>query len=265
MFDSCGRDIHYLRISVTDRCNLRCIYCMPKEGIRLLPHDRILSYEKMAEVAAVAARLGFHKLRITGGEPLVRKGLVEFVAMLRRIPELRTLAMTTNGTLLAPVAGALKDAGLDSVNISLDTLDADRYRNLTRGGELGDALCGIEAARSAGFPVKLNVVVMEDGEVDELPAIRAYAATIGAGVQTIARYRLEETKADYEAFDRPPRCGDCNRLRLLADGRIRPCLHGQATFPVDFTDIEGSIRRAIGAKPARGHSCTDLAIGQIGG
>jgi cyclic pyranopterin phosphate synthase len=173
--------------------------------------------------------------------------------------------MTTNGTLLAPVAAALKDAGLDSVNISLDTLDADRYRRLTRGGELQDALRGIEAARTVGFPVKLNVVVMDDDEVDELPAISAYAASLGAQVQTIARYRLEETKADYEAFDRPPRCGDCNRLRLLADGRLRPCLHGQATFPVDFSNIEESIRCAIGAKPARGYRCTDLAIGQIGG
>ncbi len=269
MFDSCGRDIRYLRISVTDRCNLRCVYCMPAEGVRLLPHESILSYEKMALVARAAAGLGFDKIRLTGGEPLARKGIVSFVAMLRAIPGIRTLAMTTNGTMLAPLAAELKAAGLDSVNISLDTMDPERYRELTRGGDIVEAWRGIETARGLGFPVKLNVVVL-DGESAarseaDLQAVRGYASRVGANVQTIARYRLTETKTDSGDYDRPPRCGDCNRLRLLANGMLRPCLHGEAEFSVDFADIEGSIRGAVGAKPARGQTCADLEVGQIGG
>ncbi|MDP2792446.1 MAG: radical SAM protein [Rectinemataceae bacterium] len=265
MFDSCGRNIHYLRISVTDRCNLRCVYCMPADGVRLLSHDKILSYEQMTEVARAAAELGFDKIRITGGEPLARKGIAVFVAMLRTIPGIRTLGMTTNGTLLAPVAAELKSAGLDSVNVSLDTMDPGRYRELTRGGEIGEAIHGIETAIRLGFPVKLNVVVPDDGAEADLEAVREYAGRIGAGVQTIARYRLSDIKTDGGDYDRPPRCGDCNRLRLLANGMLRPCLHGEAEFPVDFANIGESIERAIGAKPVRGQTCTDLEVGQIGG
>jgi cyclic pyranopterin phosphate synthase len=269
MFDSCGRDIHYLRISVTDRCNLRCVYCMPSEGIRLLPHAAILSYEKMAQVARTAVGLGFDKIRLTGGEPLARKGIASFVAMLRSIPGLATLAMTTNGTLLAPLAAELKVAGLDTINVSLDTMDPERYREMTRGGDIALALDGIETAIALGFPVKLNVVVPDSTEVSQLEAdlrnVQVYAESVGAAVQSIARYRLTEIKRDGGEYDRPPPCASCDRLRLLANGRLRPCLHGELEFPVDFSDIEGSIARAIRAKPARGWTCADLEVGQIGG
>lgn len=292
MFDSYGREIAYLRVSVTDRCNLRCVYCMPPEGVEPLRHEEILTFEEIAMVVGVAVGLGFRKVRLTGGEPLARKGIASLVRLLRPIRGLETLAMTTNGTLLAPLAAELARAGLDSVNISLDTLDPPRYARLTRGGRVEDALAGIKAARAAGLPVKLNVVVLDGDEAsggagerdgDEGPGggrrvgrhlsgpgglddIRAFAAEIGARVQTIARYRLDEEKRERgEAFDRPPRCGDCDRLRLLANGTLRPCLHGSAGVPVDFADIEGSIRRAVGLKPARGLACADLAVGQIGG
>lgn len=264
MFDSCGREIYYLRISVTDRCNMRCVYCMPEDGVHLLRHEEILGYEQMARIAEVAARLGFRKLRITGGEPLVRKGLENFVRMLRRIPGIETIGMTTNGTLLAPVAGILKDAGLDSVNVSLDTMDPVKYARFTRGGDLSRAREGIEAALAVGLPVKLNVVVM-DGTDEDVAAVSAYAEGLGARIQTIARYHLDETKMDYETFDRPPKCGNCNRLRLLANGFLRPCLHGAAAVKVDLDNIEHSIRTAVLAKPPRGESCTDLEVGQIGG
>ena len=265
MFDSFGRELKYLRVSVTDRCNLRCVYCMPAEGVKLLRHEDILSFERIAEVARVAAGLGFAKLRLTGGEPLARKGLPELVSMLRAIPELRTIAMTTNGTLLAPVAAELRGRGLDSVNVSLDTLDPERYATLTRGGRLEEALAGIEAAIAAGLPVKFNVVAMEDSTEAEFEALRDYARRVGASFQFIARYSLRDEKLDGGEYDRPPACGACDRLRLLANGMLRPCLHGNIEVPVDFADIEGSIVKAAGLKPARGHTCDDLEVGQIGG
>ena len=265
LLDSSGRKIDYLRISVTDRCNLRCVYCMPAEGVSLLRHGDILSFEEIAQVAAAAARLGFRKIRLTGGEPLARKGLPVLVSMLAGLPGVEKLAMTTNGTLLGPLAAELKARGLQSVNVSLDSLDPARYAALTRGGRIGDALAGIDAALAAGLPVKLNVVALEDSTEEGFEALRAYAGRIGAGIQFIARYRLDEEKRDGGGFDRPPRCGTCNRLRLLADGSLRPCLHGNIAVPVDFGDIEGSIRRAVELKPAHGQVCTDLEVGQIGG
>ncbi len=265
MFDSFGRDLKYLRVSVTDRCNLRCVYCMPAEGVKLLRHEDILSFEQIAEVVRVASRLCFAKVRLTGGEPLARKGLPELVSMLHALPDVKIVAMTTNGTLLAPLAADLKGRGLASVNVSLDTLDAARYAMLTRGGKLEDALSGIDAALAAGLPVKLNVVAMEDSTEEEFAALRAYARRVGADFQFIARYSLRDEKMDGGEYDRPPACGNCDRLRLLANGRLRPCLHGNIEVPVDFSDIEGSIAKAARLKPARGHTCDDLEVGQIGG
>lgn len=266
MRDSLGREIRYLRISVTDRCNLRCVYCMPAEGVKLMRHEDVISFERITLVAEAAARLGFDKVRLTGGEPLARKGLPDLVSMLAKVRGIKRLAMTTNGTLLAPVAAELESRGLSSVNVSLDTLDPERYALLTRGGRLEEALAGIAAARAAGLPVKLNVVALEDSTEADLEAIRAYARGVGAAVQLIAHYDLHAPKRDGGApYDRPPKCSACDRLRLLADGSLRPCLHGDISLPVDFGDIEGSIRRAIELKPAHGGVCSDLEIGQIGG
>jgi cyclic pyranopterin phosphate synthase len=265
LLDSCGREIDYLRISVTDRCNLRCVYCMPAEGVPPLRHEDVISFESIALVAQAAARLGFRKVRLTGGEPLVRKGIADLVGMLAGIPGIEKLAMTTNGTLLAPLAATLRARGLQSVNVSLDTLDPERYAALTRGGRIEDAIAGVDAALAAGLPVKLNVVALEDSSEAGLEDLRRWAERRGAGIQFIARYRLAEEKRDGGDYDRPPKCGACNRLRLLADGTLRPCLHGDIALPVDFADVEGSIRRAVAAKPERGHVCTDLEVGQIGG
>jgi cyclic pyranopterin phosphate synthase len=265
VFDSFGREIYYLRISVTDRCNLRCSYCMPEDGVPWLPHDRMLSLERMALVAQAAARLGFYKVRITGGEPLVRKGVVDFVSMLAAIPGIKTIGMTTNGTLLEPVAAELKARGLSSVNVSLDTMDEERYTLLTRGGRLADALAGVEAARRAGLPVKLNAVVGEGDDPAELRAVEAYATAVGATVQTIRRYRLDEPKADDERYARPAPCALCDRIRLLATGELKPCLHGDASVPVDFNDIEASIRRCVGLKPACGQAASEHLVSAIGG
>lgn len=265
MRDRFGREISYLRVSVTDRCNLRCVYCMPAEGVALLSHDRIISFERIAEIARAAASLGFKKIRLTGGEPLVRRNFPELVFLLRAIPGIETLAMTTNGVLLAPAAAELRRRGLDSVNVSLDTLDPERYAELTRGGRLSDALAGIEAARRAGFPMKINTVVFDETSEDELAELSRFCESVGARHQLIRRYSLSGEKTDDDGYDRPPRCGECNRIRLLANGSLRPCLHSNLEIPVDLSDIEESIRRCVMAKPGRGSSCTDLSVGQIGG
>ena len=170
--DALGRSIDYLRVSVTDRCNLRCRYCMPPEGVPARPHDEILRFEEITRIVRAAAGLGVSKVRLTGGEPLVRKGIVSLVGMLRGIPGLGELAMTTNATLLERFAADLAAAGLDRVNVSLDTLDPARYAEITRGGALADALRGLEAAERAGLtPIKLNAVVQRGFNDDEVAAL----------------------------------------------------------------------------------------------
>lgn len=265
MFDRFERAITYLRISVTDKCNLRCMYCMPADGVPRRRHDEMLSLERIAEAAAVAVRLGVTKIRLTGGEPLVKKGIVELVRMLAGIPGLEHLAMTTNGTLLAPLAVALRDAGLDSVNVSLDTLNPVRYAALTRGGDMREALAGLRAALDAGLPVKINTVVLHDTTPAEIEGMRAFAAAQGAALQLINHFELTEKKKDGYRFDRPPACAGCNRLRLLADGMLKPCLHSDREVPLDFSRLEESFREAVAAKPLRGGVCTGRAMSQIGG
>jgi len=148
--DAFNRPISYLRVSVTDRCNLRCVYCMPPEGVPCRPHEEVLRYEEIETVVRAAADLGINKIRLTGGEPLVRKGVVELVAMLARIPGIDNLAMTTNGTLLARYADELKKADLKRVNVSLDTLRPKRFRRITRLGELSDTLGGHRRGQGGG-------------------------------------------------------------------------------------------------------------------
>jgi len=265
MLDSYDRNIRYLRISVTDRCNLRCVYCMPEEGVPTIPHERILSYERIARIAAEAVKLGFDKFRITGGEPLVRKDLPHLVSLLAEIPGRKKIGMTTNGTLLASVAHELRFRGLDSVNVSMDTLYPERYRELTRGGRLKDVLEGIKTARSTGLRVKINVVMIDEQSEEDLRKIRIYADAVGASVQSIARYRLDETKEDGGEYDRPPKCASCDRIRLLADGTLRPCLHNSEGIPIDFGNISGSLAAAVAGKPACGLSCKEAALSGIGG
>jgi cyclic pyranopterin phosphate synthase len=167
--DSFGRSINYLRISVTDRCNLRCIYCMPPEGIPQISHSEILSYEEIQTVVQAAAELGINKIRLTGGEPLVRADLPNLVRMLSQIEGIEELSLTTNGMFLKKYALELKQAGLSRINVSLDTLKPDKFRYITRLGELKTVLEGIEAAKEAGFePVKINTVIMRGINDDEV-------------------------------------------------------------------------------------------------
>jgi cyclic pyranopterin phosphate synthase len=160
MIDAYQRKINYLRLSVTDRCNLRCRYCMPPTGVVPKQRREILSYEELYQIAKISVSLGIEKIRVTGGEPLVRKGVVDFLTRLSGLPGLRQLVMTTNGQLLADMAKDLHAAGVKRLNVSLDSLNADMFRKVTRGGELSRTLAGIAAARQNGLQVKLNVVVM---------------------------------------------------------------------------------------------------------
>ena len=265
MFDRFDRPITYLRISVTDKCNLRCTYCMPAEGVPARRHGEFLSLEQVADVARAAVGLGVSKIRLTGGEPLVKRGIVDLVRMIACIDGLAHLAMTTNGTLLSRHAGDLKEAGLDSVNISLDSLDPDRYGELTRGGRISDAREGIAAAIAVGFPVKINMVVLADTTEGEISRMREFCAGIGARLQLINHYELVREKGEEYVFDRPPSCATCNRIRLMADGMLKPCLHSDEEVPLDFSRLAESLREAIFAKPRRGGVCTNRAMPQIGG
>src|SRR5690554_2627563 len=161
MKDKWSRNIEYLRISITDRCNLRCFYCMPDEGIQKLSHGDILSFEQLYLIVQAAVELGIKKVRITGGEPLVRLGVIEFISKISKLSGLTDIAMTTNGILLEKYAQKLKQAGLHRLNISLDSLREERYRQITRRGELQQVLKGIEAAERVGLsPIKINTVIM---------------------------------------------------------------------------------------------------------
>ena len=304
MTDRFGRTIEYLRISLTDLCNLRCVYCMPAEGVGKLRHGQILSIEEICEIAEAAVALGIRKIRLTGGEPLVRRGVVELVRMLKALPGLQELALTTNGLLLPELAGPLKEAGLDRVNISLDTLDAEKYRRLTRIGSLEQALAGIRAAREAGLsPIKLNAVLIGGVNDDEIPALAELTRTQPIEMRFIELMPIGDAEvfgpeaylpAD-EVLRRLPEleplpavrgsvarryrlpgavgtvglispvscsfCGECNRIRLTADGHMKPCLHAAKEFPLrglHGEELKEAIRAAVNAKP-EAHGTLDAA------
>ncbi len=186
LIDTYGRRINYLRLSVTDRCNLRCSYCMPPDGVPKLAHGDMLSYEDLFRVARESVALGIEKIRITGGEPLVRKGLVGFIWRLAGIAGLRELVLTTNGLLLGEMVVALRRAGVRRLNISLDSLKPETFSSITRGGDLRKVLDGIAAAEAAGFPpVKINMVVMRGINDDEVLDFAALTLHKGYAVRFI--------------------------------------------------------------------------------
>jgi len=326
LLDRYQRPITYLRVSVTDRCNLRCVYCMPAQGIRLRRHEEMLRYEEIVRLVRMAVGMGIRFVRLTGGEPLARKGLTDLVTMLRAIPGLEELTMTTNGTLLAPHACALAEAGLDRVNISLDTLRPERFRRITRRGELKEVLTGIEAAEEAGLgPIKLNMVIvrgLNDDEVAELARLTLehpwhvrFIEPMPLGSHVLweeDRYvPASEVRGRIEAALGPlspaqgPRgngparsfqlqdglgtvglitpwsqhfCPSCNRLRLTADGRLRPCLlsevevdlRGPMRDGAREAELQRLIQRAVELKPI-GHYLEERggpqgrAMSEIGG
>src|SRR5271170_866684 len=185
LVDRYGRVHDDLRVSVTDRCNLRCVYCMPEVGMTFLPHDALLNFDEIVRVATVAASLGISSLRLTGGEPLVRKGLVSLVTRLSAIG-FEDLSLTTNGMLLAPLAAGLADAGLTRVNVSCDSLRADRFNSIRRRGDLPTVLSSMDAAEAAGLlPLKVNVVILRGVNDDEILDFAAFARDTGRVVRFI--------------------------------------------------------------------------------
>ncbi|MGE5372094.1 MAG: GTP 3',8-cyclase MoaA [Solirubrobacterales bacterium] len=186
MIDRLGRKIDYLRVSLTDRCNLRCQYCMPEKGVALKPHDEILRLEEVAHLVRVAASIGITRVRLTGGEPLIRRNLLQLIREIDEIPGINDLSMTTNAQLLAPMAQDLAAAGLDRINISLDTLRPERYHSITRGGDLKRALQGLDASLTAGFnPVKINCVALRGFNDDEISDFCQLAADLPIHVRFI--------------------------------------------------------------------------------
>ena len=192
MIDRFGRNINYLRISVTDRCNLRCRYCMPADGIVLLKHSDIMSFEEIVSLVKTAVAMGITKIKLTGGEPLVRKGIIKLVEAVAVIEGIKDFGMTTNGTLLAQYAHNLAGAGLKRMNVSLDTINPVRYRQLTRCGCLDDVFKGIEAAQKAGlYPIKLNCVVGEFSSPMDVQEVQQFGESNGLEVRTIRQMCFE--------------------------------------------------------------------------
>ncbi len=268
--DPYGRRIGYLRVSVTDRCNHRCVYCMPEEGVPLKTHDDILSYEEIFRVVEVAASLGFDRVRLTGGEPLVRRGIEDLVSLLAAIDGLDEVSMTTNGSLLTrEKARLLKTAGLSRINISLDTLDAERFRAVTRGGDVEAVLAGIDAAIEADLrPVKINMIVSEGTTREDIERMRAFCGGRGLVLQTIKQFSLYDREEDPSggiSCDRPRPCETCDKLRLTADGYLKPCLFSDKEIRIDWDNIEMSLRGAVAAKPEKGTCCSNRLMCQIGG
>lgn len=233
LFDPFQRHINYLRISVTDRCNLRCIYCMPPEGIPLVPHSEILSYEEISLVVRVGAELGINKIRLTGGEPLVRAGLPKLVQMLSQIKGIDEVSLTTNGTFLKRYALGLKQAGLSRINISLDTLKVDRFRHITRLGELGDVLSGIEAARDAGLrPVKINMVVMKGINDDEVQDFAKMTYEGGWHVRFIELMPFADVTELVPSSE--------VRQRIMSLGKLEPCFPVAGNGPARYYRLPGA-------------------------
>ena len=293
--DSYARAITYLRISITDRCNYRCRYCMPDAGIEKCAHGDICSLEELRDMAAAAVRCGVRKIRVTGGEPLVRRGAVDFCRMLAEIPGVEELCVTTNGSLLAEQAAALREAGVTRLNISLDTLKEERFRAITRLGTLSDVLRGIEAAERAGFEkIKLNCVLLGGVNDDEIADFAALTRAHDWQVRFIERMPMGCGR-DFGAYlpaqavlERCPEleaishdgvaacyrfpgakgtvgliapmshafCSECSRVRITADGKLKPCLHSAAELSLRGLagdELEAAIRRGILMKPERHH------------
>ena len=198
--DAFHRPITYLRISVTDRCNLRCVYCMPEAGLPWIPKAEILSYEEIARIVGAAAKIGVRSIRLTGGEPLIRRGLERLVALIAATPGIDDIALSTNGLLLAEQASQLRDAGLTRVNVSLDTLREDRFTSIARRPGLERVLAGIDAAFAAGLgPLKLNCVVMRGQNDDEVGAFAELTRTRPLAVRFIEVMPVEENVAGHAA------------------------------------------------------------------
>ena len=295
MIDKLGRDITYLRISLTDKCNLRCRYCMPEEGVCRRQHHEMMNEDEVVTAVQVAASLGIHKIRLTGGEPLVKKNIVSICRRVAEVEGVREVCLTTNGLLLPQLAKELREAGVKRLNLSLDTLDPEKYAYITRIGKLEQFRAGLEAALDAGFDkVKINAVLIGGFNDDEIEALagltmeypvdmrfielmpiqdhdefgesayvpysrvleklpQAVPVEKDGGVAKL--YRLPGAKGNIGLISPISAhfCGECNRIRLTADGKLKPCLHSAEEYSIKGLDQNGMMavfQEAIWNKPA---------------
>ena len=266
MYDRFNRKINYLRVSITDRCNLRCTYCMPAEGVKLLEHKDILSFEEILQVIREAVDLGITKVRITGGEPLVRRGIVPFVEMVAAIDGITDFGLTTNGILLSAFAADLARAGLHRINISLDTLDPEKFRIITRGGDIQQVLAGISSAQKAGLtPVKINCVVRKSSDEPDAMAVKDFCSKNGLEARFIHEMSLADGSYTIVENGHGGDCNHCNRLRLTANGMIRPCLFNSLSFSTRELGIRAALEQAVGMKPPKGGVNVNGGFHHMGG
>jgi cyclic pyranopterin phosphate synthase len=266
MLDQYKRNITYLRISVTDRCNLRCSYCMPEEGLSMKNHSDILSFEEIVEVVKVGVKLGINKVRLTGGEPLVRKGLADLISQINDIDGIADIGLTTNGILLPKMAKDLKEAGLKRVNISMDTLNKEKFASITRIGKLEDVLNGIQTAQDLGFdPIKINFVRIKGVNEEDEAAVKAFCKENNLKLRFIRQMDL--AKGEFEPVEGGDGgvCSICNRLRLTADGFMIPCLFSDYGYSIREIGIEEAFYRALNKKPESGQVSHKNKFYNIGG
>jgi GTP 3',8-cyclase len=266
VYDRFNRNITYLRISVTDRCNLRCTYCMPEEGIRLLGHKDILTFDEIRDFTRTAVAGGVTKVRITGGEPLVRKGITTLTGMISAINGINDLSMTTNGVLLKHFASDLKAAGLQRINISLDTVDPEKFRAITRTGNIADVFEGIDAARMAGLnPIKINCVIQRSEDEEEARSVAHFCKTNNLEIRYITQMDLVKGHFSTVIGGTGGNCTLCNRLRLTANGKLKPCLFSNIEFDIRELGFEEALKLAIKSKPECGSTNETGAFYNIGG
>ncbi len=266
MLDRFNRNITYLRISVTDRCNLRCRYCMPEEGVSLKDHKEILSFEEITDVVNTGVKLGISKIRLTGGEPLVRKDISELIRMIKAIDGIDDIGLTTNGTLLPKMAEELWNAGLRRLNISLDTVNREKYREITRTDRLDAVLEGIEIAKKTGFdPIKINFVRIPGVNEEDEKEVKAFCNQQGLRIRFIRQMNLSSGEFYPVEGGSGGTCKICNRLRMTADGKIIPCLFSDVGYSIRETGIEEAFFRALNIKPESGHISKNHHFYNIGG
>lgn len=266
MYDRFKRKIDYLRISVTDRCNLRCKYCMPEEGIKMLRHEDILTFDEIRDFTELAVKQGVTKVRITGGEPLVRKGITTLVRMISGIKGIKDLSMTTNGIILSQFAHDLRSAGLQRVNISLDTIDPIKFKSLTRLGNVNDVLEGIKSALDAGLlPVKINCVINDSKEEEDTRDVTAYCKENGLEIRYIKQMDLVHGQFSHVDGGIGGDCAICNRLRLTANGKLKPCLFNNIEIDVRELGYEEALKMALELKPECGSKNNTGSFYNIGG
>jgi len=318
LVDPRGRRIEYLRISITDRCNFRCIYCQSKGPFKFLPHEEILTFEEIESIVRVGVKLGVKVVRLTGGEPLLRKGIVELVARLSKIPGLEDISITTNGYFLSELVKPLKEAGLKRINISLDTLSEEKFSELTGGFSLKKVMEGLYLSLSEGFTaVKINSVIIRgfnDEECEELAKLSLELPVevrfiefmpvgknllwdesrvvpiseikerverlgklwptekVGKGPAAVFRFEGAKGKVGFISPLSSHFCGSCNRLRITADGRLRPCLFSDEEINLkDYLrgkkgSLEEAFREALRIKPEIGvKASTQRPMRAIGG